>query len=249
MPIEDAVATEEPLEIRVNGRPVAVVMRTPGHDAELAAGFLLTEGVIRSASDIAAIRPNPRNRQGNVLDVILAEHVALDVARLTRHVFAASSCGLCGKASIDAIRTAFPPVRGRPVVHASVLNRLPAAMRSAQDVFGRTGGLHASALFLTEGELLRIREDIGRHNALDKLLGRALLDGELPLRESILVVSGRASFEILQKALAGGIPVIAAVGAPSSLAVEFARANRQILIGFLRDGRFNTYAGHGRVRP
>jgi FdhD protein len=171
----------------------------------------------------------------------------VDFGRLTRHVFAASSCGLCGKASIQAVRSQFPRIRQRFRISAPVLNGLSAKMAAAQATFSRTGGLHAAAIFTGDGELVALREDVGRHNAVDKLLGRALLDGQLPLAGRLLLVSGRTSFEILQKALAGGLAVVAAVGAPSSLAVEFARANGQTLVGFLRDGRFNVYAGASRI--
>lgn len=247
----DVLAFEEPLELRVQGRAIAVMMRTPGHDDELAAGFLLSEGVIHRPGEIAAIRHNPRNRQGNVIDVILEPRVRIDLSRLTRHVFGASSCGLCGKASIAAVRASFPPrdlPRVRFAITAETLLALPDRMRTAQAIFGRTGGLHAAALFASSGEMLAVREDIGRHNAVDKLLGRALLEDALPLNRQLLLVSGRASFEILQKALAGSIPFVAAVGAPSSLAVEFARENGQTLVGFLRDERFNVYSGQHRVQ-
>lgn len=244
----DEVAREEPLEIRVDTRSVAVVMRTPGHDEELAVGFLVSEGLLRSREQLGSVRPHPRNRAGNVLDVFLNPGVTVDFAALTRHVFAASSCGLCGKASIRSLRGRFPKLAAGPEISASVLLGLPSRMAAAQETFSRTGGLHAAALFDGAGTIKLLREDVGRHNAVDKLLGRALLDGQLPLTGSGLVVSGRTSFEILQKALAGGIGLIAAVGAPSSLAVEFARENRQTLIGFLRDGRFNVYAGADRIR-
>jgi FdhD protein len=244
----DEVATEEPLELRVNGRSIAVMMRTPGHDEELAMGFLLAEGVVRQRRDLGAIRRSPRNAQGNVLDVFLAPEVSVDLAKLTRHVFGASSCGLCGKATIASVHADFPKARGLLPVRSEMLLGLPATMRQAQRLFGATGGLHAAALFDPTGRLLDVREDVGRHNAVDKLLGRAFLDERLPLRHGVLVVSGRASFEIVQKALAGGVPVVAAIGAPSSLAVEFARGSGQTLIGFLRDGRFNVYAGARRIR-
>ncbi|HMO65682.1 MAG TPA: formate dehydrogenase accessory sulfurtransferase FdhD, partial [Verrucomicrobiota bacterium] len=221
----DTLAAEEPLELRVDTRSLAVVMRTPGHDDELAAGFLLTEGLVRRRADMRAIETNRRNRQGNVLDVFLAPDVPLDFARLTRHVFASSSCGLCGAASIAAVRRQFPPVRADFRVAPETLLALPERMRAAQADFAATGGLHAAALFTVGGELLCLREDIGRHNALDKVLGRALLDDALPLDRHVLLVSGRVSFELVQKALAGGIACIAAVGAPSSLAVAFARRN------------------------
>lgn len=244
---EDALAAEEPLEIRVNGRAIAVVMRTPGHDEELAAGFLLTEGVVARRDEVSALRPYPRNPGGNVLDVVLADGVPVDLARLTRHVFGASSCGLCGKASIAAVRQRFPRVGERFRVAADVLGGCVEAMRAGQAGFARTGALHAAGLFGVEGGLVCLREDIGRHNAVDKVLGRALLDGALPCRERLLVVSGRVSFEIVQKALAGGVAVVAAVGAPSGLAVDFARANGQTLVGFVRDGRFNVYTGRARI--
>lgn len=245
--LTDQLAVEEPLEIRVDTRSVAVVMRTPGHDEELAAGFLLTEGLVKQREHIREIRCDPRNKAGNVVDVFLAPDVTVDFARLTRHVFAASSCGLCGKTSIAAVRQQFPRVKSRFTVKPETLLGLPDKLRAAQTTFAATGGLHAAGLFTREGELLCLREDIGRHNAVDKVLGRALLDGTMPLDRHILLVSGRASFEILQKALAGGVAFIAAVSAPSSLAVEFARANGQTLVGFLRDGRFNIYAGAARA--
>lgn len=245
----DQVAREEPLELRVNGQPVAVIMRTPGDDEALATGFLLTEGVIRRCEDLAGMRSNPRNRDGNVLEVFLANGLDVDLARLTRHVFGASSCGLCGKATIDAIRKRFPPVLSPMRLTPETLLALPDRLRQRQSLFGQTGGLHAAALFDADGSLHDACEDIGRHNAVDKLLGRALLKRQLPLDNAILLVSGRVSFEIVQKALAGAIPVVAAVGAPSSLAVEFARAARQTLVGFLRDGRFNLYADRRRVHP
>lgn len=244
----DTLAAEEPLELRVDTRSLAVVMRSPGHDEELAAGFLLTEGLIHRRADVRAIEANRRNRQGNIVDVFLAPDVPLDFARLTRHVFASSSCGLCGAASIAAVRRQFPAVRADFHVASETLLALPERMRAAQTAFAATGGLHAAALFTAAGELRCLREDIGRHNALDKVLGRALLDDALPLDRHVLLVSGRVSFEIVQKALAGGVAFVAAVGAPSSLAVDFARKNGQTLAGFLRDGRFNLYAGPERLR-
>lgn len=245
--VDDAVAREEPLEIRVNGRAIAVVMRTPGHDDALVAGFLLTEGVIRDRAQLTAIRPYPRNRDGNVIDVVLADGVVVDLARLTRHVFGASSCGLCGKTSIAAVRQQFPRVRDRFRVTPGTVLAVAETLRAGQRTFARTGGVHAAGLFSAGGDLRSIREDVGRHNAVDKVLGREFLDGGTPCRESLLVVSGRASFEIVQKALAAGVAIIAAVGAPSGLAVEFARAAGQTLIGFVRDGRFNVYTGRGRI--
>lgn len=246
-PVEDSLAAEEPLEIRVETRAVSVTLRTPGHDDELAAGFLVSEGLLRSPADLRAIRPYPRNEAGNVIDVFLAESVTCDFASLTRHVFASSSCGLCGAASIDAIRRRFPPVTDGFRVAPEVLLGLPSRLREAQAGFAASGGLHAAALFGPDGGLWVVREDIGRHNAVDKVIGRRFLDGAFPVGPSILMVSGRVSFEIVQKALAAGIPWVAAVSAPSSLAVEFANQSGQTLVGFLRDGRFNVYAGGARI--
>lgn len=248
---DDALAAEEPLEIRVRGHAVSVTMRTPGHDAELAAGFLLTEGLLRRAADVLRIEPCPRNEDGNLVNVVLAPDVPFDLARLTRHVFASSSCGLCGKATIDAVHAALPPLPGddRVTIDPQTLYRLPAIMRGAQDTFTRTGGLHAAALFTPAGDLVCLREDVGRHNAVDKVLGHALLTGLYPLDRHVLLVSGRSSFEIMQKALAGRIPIVAAVSAPSSLAVRFARAAHQTLVGFLRDQRMNVYTHPHRVAP
>jgi FdhD protein len=243
----DTVVVEEPLEIRVDTRSLAVTMRTPGHDAELAVGFLLSEGIIRSASDMADIRPYPRNDLGNVLDILLAPGVDWDEQRLVRPGVISSSCGLCGKTTLEAVQQRFGRVQPGPVVTSEVIDSLPGQLRAAQETFSLTGGIHAAGLFDEQGRLLLAREDIGRHNALDKVLGRALLDGMLPLSRHILLLSGRVSFEMMQKSLSAGVPIIAAVSAPSGLAVEFARKSRQTLIGFLRDERFNVYAGHGRM--
>ena len=244
---DDHVAPEEPLEIRVRGRAVTVTMRTPGHDDELAAGFLLTEGIIHAATDIDSIEPCGRNDAGNVLNVRLAPLVHVDFERLTRHVFASSSCGLCGKATIDAIRSQSPPTESDVRVSAAVLTSLPEKMRAAQPEFDRTGGIHAAGLFDADGTLLALREDVGRHNAVDKVLGYALRQGLVPLAGAILLVSGRSSFEILQKACAAGVPIVAAVSAPSSMAVEFAREMNQTLVGFLREPRMNIYSHERRV--
>jgi FdhD protein len=243
----DSVAKEEPLEIRVETRAVSVTMRTPGHDEELTAGFLVSEGLLSRREDLREIRAYPRNDDGNVMDVFLADGVACDFASLTRHVFASSSCGLCGTASIAAIRKKFPLVKDRFRIPAGLLASLPERLREGQTVFAQTGGLHAAGLFDSDGRLLVLREDVGRHNAVDKVIGRAFLDSRLPLCRSVLLVSGRVSFEIVQKALAAGIPFIAAVSAPTSLAVEFARKSGQTLVGFLRDGRFNAYSGLARI--
>ena len=246
-PVADRVAAEEPLEIRVETRSVSVTLRTPGHDEELAAGFLVSEGLLRHPSDLRAIRPYPRNESGNVVDVFLEDTATFDFASLTRHVFASSSCGLCGTTSIEALRRRFPPVTDRFRVMPEVLLALPARLRAAQEGFSSSGGLHAAALFGTDGRLWVVREDVGRHNAVDKVIGRRFLDGALPVGPAVLMVSGRVSFEIVQKALAAGIALIAAVSAPSSLAVQFAAESGQTLVGFLRDGRFNVYAGPERI--
>ena len=245
---DDHLACEEPLEIRVDTRPISVTMRTPGHDDELAVGFLLSEGLIRSRRDLARVRPDPRNTEGNVVDVLLAPRVVVDFASLTRHVFASSSCGLCGKATVQAVHRHFRPVQSGLVVAARTLLGLPARLREAQADFARTGGLHAAGLFNARGKLLVAREDVGRHNAVDKVLGFALLKNLLPLDRHLLLVSGRASFEIMQKALAGRLALVAAVSAPSTLAVEFARQSGQTLVGFLREGRMNLYSRPRRVR-
>jgi FdhD protein len=245
----DAVAVEEPLEIRVAGRSVAVTMRTPGHDRELAAGFLLTEGIIRERKDIIEIlHCRAAAAPDNTLNVFLAPSVKLDFARLTRHVFATSSCGLCGKASIESVHQHFPPVKSKLKIPAQTLVRLPALMREAQQTFAQTGGLHAAAVFDANGGLIVLREDVGRHNAVDKVLGFGFLEKSLTFDKHVLLVSGRASFEIMQKALAARIPIVCAVSAPSSLAVEFARESNQTLAGFLRGDTMNVYAGAERIR-
>jgi FdhD protein len=248
--VRDRLAAEEPLEIRVEGRSVAVAMRTPGHDDELAAGFLLTESVIRSAADLFEIskcRDLESDAEGNVVDVRLAPEHGADLEKLTRHVFTSSSCGVCGKATIDSVFQQFPSVESALRIDPGLLLGLPGKLRAAQATFEKTGGLHASALFDAAGNLLILREDVGRHNALDKVIGRALLDGLPPLRNHVLLVSGRISFELIQKALAAGIPFVAGISAPSSLAVEFAQRSGQTLVGFLRDRGFNIYAGSERV--
>ncbi|MBI3879176.1 MAG: formate dehydrogenase accessory sulfurtransferase FdhD [Verrucomicrobia bacterium] len=225
-------------------------MRTPGHDDELAAGFLLTEGIVRRRADVAAIAPCAQGEaalHGNVLNVFLAPRVKCDFARLTLHVFASSSCGLCGKASIESVQQQFAPVTSPLKIRAALLLKLPARLRAAQKTFAQTGGLHAAAIFDARGKLLVLREDVGRHNAVDKVLGWALLKGKLPLSAHMLLVSGRASFEIMQKSLAAQIPVVAAVSAPSSLAVGFARESGQTLAGFLRGETMNVYSHAERV--
>lgn len=246
-PDDDAVVREEPLEIRVEGRSIAVVLRTPGHDLELAAGFLYTEGVIDGADDLQALAhvDTARDRRGNTVDAVLAAGVDAHRARIdraTRELYATSSCGLCGKASIDRLLVGAPPLDRRVDPDPDVLYALPERLRAAQDAFDRTGGLHAAALFTFDGALEVAREDIGRHNAVDKVLGRRLLDDRAPVDDRMLVVSSRAGFEIVQKALVARVPVVVAVGAASSLACELAAASGIALVGFLRDGRFNRYA-------
>jgi FdhD protein len=243
----DELSVEEPLEIRVRNRAVSVTMRTPGHDDELAAGFLLTEGMIHARGDLVAVEPCAHDRGGNVVNVVLADTAEVDFAKLTRHVFASSSCGLCGKATIDAVHARFEPVESDVAVDAATLLALPDKLRAAQATFDRTGGLHGAAVFTAAGELVVAREDVGRHNAVDKVLGHGFLRGLLPFDRHVLLVSGRASFEILQKALAARVPVVAAVSAPSSLAAEFAADSGQTLVGFLRAGRMNVYSEPGRV--
>ncbi|WP_406863985.1 formate dehydrogenase accessory sulfurtransferase FdhD [Streptomyces sp. HUAS MG47] len=251
----DTLVAEEPLEIRLNGRPLAITMRTPGDDFALAAGFLVSEGVLAEASDVrnivycAGAKDDGTNTY-NVVDVQLAPGVAVPDITLERNVYTTSSCGLCGKASLDAVRTTArfaiadePPLRLTP----GLLAALPDRLRAAQKVFDRTGGLHAAALFSEDGELLDVREDVGRHNAVDKLVGRALQAGLLPLRRAVLLVSGRASFELAQKAVMAGIPVLAAVSAPSSLAVDLAAETGLTLVGFLRGDDMNVYAGDHRI--
>jgi len=244
----DDLAVEEPLEIQIETRPVVVTMRTPGHDDELAAGFLLTEGIIRRPGDIVRIQPHPRARTRNVLQVFLAPDVEIDFAQLTRHVYASSSCGLCGKTSIDSVRRLFPKATGRLKVTAEALLRAADALRLTQTTFAKTGGLHAAAICDATGELIVVREDVGRHNAVDKVLGYGALQGLLPFDRHFLLVSGRASFEIMQKALAARLSIVAAVSAPSSLATEFAARAGQSLVGFLRDDRLNIYTHSERIK-
>lgn len=244
----DILAREEPLEIRVRGRSIAVTMRTPGHDRELAAGFLLTEGIIHDRSEIVEIAPCAESDQPqNTLNVFLPASATVDLARLTRHVFASSSCGLCGKASIEAVHQHFALIETKSTVRPEILTALPDKMRAAQATFAQTGGLHAAAIFDVAGNLVVLREDVGRHNAVDKVIGFGLLENKLPFDSHVLLVSGRASFEIMQKALAARIAIIAAISAPSSLAVEFARESGQTLIGFLRGETMNLYTIPERV--
>lgn len=252
----DTLVAEEPMEIRLNGKPLAITMRTPGDDFALAAGFLVSEGVLAAASDLlnivycAGATGEGGSNTYNVVDVRTAPGVPIPDITLERNVYTTSSCGLCGKASLDAVRTTArwpiadsPPLRIDPGLLAS----LPDRLRARQRVFDRTGGLHAAALFSEDGELLDVREDVGRHNAVDKLVGRALQNGDLPLSRTILMVSGRASFELAQKAVMAGIPMLAAVSAPSSLAVDLAAETGLTLVGFLRGSSMNVYAGEERI--
>ena len=249
----DHLAVEEPLEIRLGGINLSVTMRTPGEDEELVAGFLFSEGVITGADDLDVIAryrgPDEDPDDGNVMNVLLKGDVRVAKDRLRRNFVASSSCGLCGKATIEAIRTTLPPIRSDFVISVDRLNRLAAAMHDAQPTFEKTGGLHAAGLFDADGRLIVLREDIGRHNAVDKVIGHMVLARSMPLDRHVLMVSGRVSFEIMQKALTARIPVIAAVSAPSSMAVQMALAADMTLIGFVRNGGFNLYAGAHRVTP
>jgi FdhD protein len=247
-PVRDVLAVEEPCEIRIGDDPIAVTMRTPGHDAELAAGFLFTEGLV-GAGDIAAIShcaDDAALHPENVVEVRLAPG-RRPRRDLQRHFFASSSCGICGKASIEAIHVDAPPAAAGPQVPAALLARMMEQLEARQSVFAATGGLHAAALFSAAGEPLVVREDVGRHNAVDKAIGFALLQEAMPLDRHVLLVSGRTSFEILQKALVARIPLVAGVSAASSLAAEFAARSNMTLVGFLRPGKMNVYAGAERI--
>jgi FdhD protein len=260
-PADDFLAIEEPLEIRLDylaegrraARSISITMRTPGDDEALAVGFLLSEGIIRAAGDVRRVRPcgppvGPLQLH-NVVRVEIADEVSISIDRLERHFYTTSSCGVCGKTSLEALAIQGAPVlpKDSPRMTAEVIHTLPDRLRAAQAVFNRTGGLHAAGLFNAQGEITSVREDVGRHNAVDKLLGAALLERRVPLSDFGLLVSGRASFELAQKALMAGVPILAAVGAPSSLAVELAKRFGMTLIGFLRDGRFNVYSGKSRL--
>lgn len=258
--MRDWLATEEPLEIRLvphggglPGHAVSVTMRTPGHDFELAAGFLFTEGILPDRQAIRRITYCAGGQNGgqqyNIVNVFLRPGCDFDPGRLQRHFYMTSSCGVCGKASLESLQlwVSRRPPAAEPVVCGEVIRRLPERLQAAQAVFARTGGLHAAALFDTDGEVALLREDVGRHNAVDKLIGHALLNG-IDLSRYLLMVSGRTSFEIMQKAAAAGIPVVVAISAPSSLAVDLARTYGMTLVGFLREGRFNVYAGVERIQ-
>ena len=235
---QDLLAVEEPLQIRVNGRDLSITMRTPGHDRELAAGFLFTEGILSARADVVAMDSGE-----NSVEFTLADGVDPGAAR---NFYTTSSCGVCGKASIDSLHAAGCSMLGPARVNREIIHGLPEKLRAAQSVFEHTGGLHGAALFDTEGNLECVREDVGRHNAVDKLIGAAFLDERLPLDGRILMLSGRASFELVQKAVMARIPIVAAVGAPSSLAVQTALRFGMTLVGFVRNGRFNIYSGVSR---
>ena len=258
----DAIAVEEPLEIRLmrdglpeaddnggTGRSISITMRTPGHDAELAVGFLYGEGLLREARDVVDV--GPCGPTGNVIRVTARADLPLDLKKLGRNFYTTSSCGVCGKASIEAVTVSAGTrrVESPLVVRESVLRGLPDTLKASQTGFAETGGMHAVGLFSAEGELLGSREDVGRHNAMDKLVGAALRAGELPWRERVLLLSGRASFELLQKAMLAGAPLVAAIGAPSTLAVELAESAGITLVAFLRTGGCNVYCHAWRVRP
>jgi FdhD protein len=251
---QDALAAEEPLELRVGGKALAVTMRTPGHDVELAHGFLLTEGVIGAPSDVSTARycdsvdDQGRNTY-NVLDLALAPGVEPPDVGVERNFYTTSSCGVCGKAALDAVKlkTRFSPATDDCQISPEMLVKFPDMLREQQRVFDSTGGLHAAGIFTTTGDLLVVREDVGRHNAVDKATGWALLDGRVPLAGAVLMVSGRASFELVQKAAMAGIPILAAVSAPSSLAVELANEQGITLVGFLRGSSMNVYTHTNRI--
>jgi FdhD protein len=271
--VRDSLAIEEPLEIQLTHGPsnarqtrsISVTMRTPGNDFELAAGFLMTEGVIQDANDVEQIAyagdsfnegtQSPQamdvlklGSKANTVRVELATEVAVNVGSLQRNFYTTSSCGICGKASLLALRTVCPPRAANNFrVEAQILYRLPDRLRASQGIFDRTGGLHGAGLFDSAGNLLALREDVGRHNAVDKLIGSEFLADRTPLRDCLLLLSGRASFELLQKALMGGLPMVAAVGAPSSLAVQVAKEFDITLVGFLREDHFNIYNGSERI--
>jgi len=251
--VEDSLAAEEPLEIRVGRYSLGITMRTPGQDGELAAGLLLTQGVVTRREQIAAIREPAAGKESsrrNRIVVTLARGTRVDPRRLARRTYASSACGVCGRSFLDVARTQNrKPLDSATKFAPEILRAMPEALRAAQDVFARTGGLHAAGLFDARGALLALREDIGRHNAVDKVIGWALLEGRVPLAGAALLVSGRGGFEIIQKALVAGIPLVASVSAPSSLAVQLARQSNMTLIGFLRGERFVVYSGEERIAP
>ena len=251
---EDLLAIEEPLEIRISyfknknreENNLSITMRTPGEDSELALGFLFTEGIIDSMDQVLSIH----SFSENTITIAFTENVIFDIKKLEKHFYTSSSCGICGKTSIEAIRTIKSSTTNNKtlIVNSTVIQNLPSALRKKQNIFEQTGGLHASAIFNPEGELILLCEDVGRHNALDKLIGSALKTNILPLEKYILLLSGRASFELIQKATMAGITIVASIGAPSSLAVELANEREMTLIGFLRNKQFNIYCGKERIK-
>ncbi len=245
----DEITVEEPLEIRLADAPIVVTMRTPGHDAELAAGLLFTEGVVENPNDITGATPVEADgpSTGNVIAVMVADHARIDPSPMRRCTSIGSSCGVCGKSAIEQVQRDADPVRDGLSIDPAVLSTMTDTMRRNQHVFDQTGGIHAAALFDATGGLQCLREDVGRHNAVDKVIGWAMLDGRLPLDESILVVSGRTSFEIVQKSLRASISIVASISATTSLAIEMANEGNMTLIGFLRDGRVTVYCGDQRV--
>jgi FdhD protein len=257
----DLLAIEEPLEIRIGfgalddrqQKSLSVTMRTPGHDFELASGFLFTEGIIQNFDQIESIKycedvgKQEEKEKENVVRIELKPEVKLDFEKLQRHFYTSSSCGVCGKSSIDSVRVSCKKLNDNFSIPSSVVHKLPETLRKAQQVFEYTGGLHAVGLFNAKGELILLREDVGRHNALDKVIGAMLFKKEVPLSNYILMVSGRASFELVQKAAVAGVPILSAVGAPSSLAVDLAKEFGMTLLGFVRDQRFNIYCGDERI--
>ena len=243
----DYLAVEEPLQIEIDGQPWLTTMRTPGHDQELAVGLLLAEGIIQSQADIVDLSYCQEDANGNLLRIILAAHCKFEPSAETRGSYANSSCGICGKTSIDTLQSKFSPIDDDIHIDPQLIAQLPGRLQAEQATFQRTGGLHGAALFDLGGNLLVVREDVGRHNTVDKVIGYALLNNQLPLSQTILMVSGRVAFEIIHKALAGGIPVIAAISAPTSLAVRFAQQNNQTLIGFLRGQQMNVYCHPNRL--
>jgi FdhD protein len=256
---KDVLAVEEPLEIRLGfyenekftHKAISITMRTPDHDFELAAGFLFTEGILQTSKQISNIKHCGKiGKEGfeNTVRIDVAKDVNIDFKRLERHFYTSSSCGVCGKSSIEALQTGVKKVDSNLKIKADLVHQLPEILQKSQTVFNETGGLHASALFDENGNLDIVREDVGRHNALDKVIGAKFLQNEIPLSDKILLVSGRVSFELVQKALMAGIPILAAVGSPSSLAVELAKEFGMTLIGFVRDRRFNIYNGEERLR-
>jgi FdhD protein len=244
---DDRLAVEEPMEIRLGDRPLAVTMRTPGNDKDLAAGFCFTEGLFRDTDDLVDIQRCAQAEHDNVMIVELTNCDAVRFDGAHREMYMSSSCGLCGKQTLDRIETHAPPIKGAFTVSRDVLLGLPGAMREAQATFDQTGGLHAAAWFTPDGQLRTLREDVGRHNAVDKVIGQMVLAGQMPMDPGVLLVSGRSSFEIMQKAAMAGIAVVCAVSAPSSLAVDFAKRMNMTLVGFLRPGRMNVYHDGGRI--